>query len=93
MFNFDFIDTEKTKICITYFNDVADLHFQKFQVGSVYTLSGGTIKSTNKFYNKLNSDFEITLKEDSTLSLCDDDLLIPTLQYTFTPIPVIMNTH
>lgn len=79
MFIFDIIDTERNEVRITCFNDVADLHFDKVQVGSVYTLYGGTIKSTNKFYNKLNNDFEITLTEDSTLSLCEDDLLIPTL--------------
>ena len=79
MFCFDIIDTEKTEVQTTCFNDVADLHFEKVQVGSVYTLSSGTIKSTNKFYNKLNNDFEITLNKDSTLSLYDDDLLIPTL--------------
>ena len=90
---FDIIDTEKTKLWITCFNDVVDLHFDKVQVGSVYMLSGGTIKSANKFYNKLNSDFEITLTEDSTLSVCDDDLLILTLRYTFTPITEIMNMN
>lgn len=59
----------------------------------VYTSSSGTIKSANKFYNKLNSQIEITSIDDSKLNLCDGDLSISTHKFSFTPINEIVNKN
>lgn len=91
MFSFDMIDKKRTEVRVTCFNELADLHFQQIQLGSVYTLSHGTIKSANKFYNKLNSDIEITLNDDSRVNQCEDDRLIPKLLFSFTNIIDIMS--
>ena len=89
MFSFDMTDSERIEVCVTCFNSNADLHYQYIQLGNIYMLSRGTIKTSNKFYNKLNSDIEITLTDDSEQSLADDDLLIPNLQFSFTPFVAI----
>ena len=77
MFSFDMTDSERIEVCVTCFNSIVDLHYQCIHLANVYTLSRGTVKTANKFYNKLNNDIEITLTNDSELSLADDNLLIP----------------
>jgi hypothetical protein len=61
MFCFDVIDRDRTKTHVCYFNALANAYYEKVQVGSMYLLSGGTIKPANRLYNKLNSGLEVTL--------------------------------
>lgn len=61
VFSFDIIDSEHTKTRVTCFNEAIDIHYANINIGSIYSLFGGTIKSANKLYNKLNSGIEITL--------------------------------
>ncbi|XP_059075472.1 replication protein A 70 kDa DNA-binding subunit A-like [Cryptomeria japonica] len=90
VFSFDIIDCENTEIRITSFNEVADLHYMNIQLGAIYTILGGTVKPTNRLYNKLNSQLEIFLQDASKVSLSDDDLTIPKHQFSFKPLNEIM---
>ena len=77
VFSFDIIDCEKIEVHITCFNTIVDLQYVNIQQGSTYTIVGGTIKIANRLYNKLNSQLEICLEDNSRVSLLDDDLSIP----------------
>ena len=74
VFSFDIIDCDKTEVRISCLNKIVDLHYINIQVGSIYTIAGGTVKTENRLYNKLNSQLEICLEDNSRVSLLDDDL-------------------
>lgn len=61
VFSFDIIDNESIEIQIACFNDFAELHYDRIEVGGLYTISKGTVKEANTKYNKLNNHMEITL--------------------------------
>ncbi|KAL6178695.1 hypothetical protein ACLB2K_050213 [Fragaria x ananassa] len=86
VFNFDLIDSSG-EIRVTCFNPVAEEFFSLIEVGKVYRISKGTIKTAARKYNHLNNEFEIHLDATSTIQLCfEDDGSIPQQRFNFRPI-------
>ncbi|XP_057872685.1 replication protein A 70 kDa DNA-binding subunit C-like [Cryptomeria japonica] len=69
---------------------MADTHYGNTYIGAMYKISGGVVKTTNKFYNKLNSEIEITLVPKSIVTPCEDDPSIPKNHFSFMPINEIL---
>ncbi|XP_059067861.1 replication protein A 70 kDa DNA-binding subunit A-like [Cryptomeria japonica] len=91
VFNFDMIDAEGTKVRITCFGDIAEMHYHRVEPGAYYYLSKGSIKEANTKWNKLNSHLEITLDHNSTLKHCDPPVDGKGSAYRFTPINELTN--
>ena len=41
------------------------------------------MKAANKQYSKLNSEYELTFKDNGTMELCEDTADVPTMTYNF----------
>ncbi|XP_059076996.1 replication protein A 70 kDa DNA-binding subunit C-like [Cryptomeria japonica] len=65
------IDDEGTEIRITCFGDVAEMHYHRVKERTYYTVLKGCIIEVDTKWNKLNSDLEITLDNNSILKRCD----------------------
>ncbi|XP_059077210.1 replication protein A 70 kDa DNA-binding subunit A-like [Cryptomeria japonica] len=65
VFSFDIVDTEGCEIRVTCFDEIAQLHSNRVEVGSHYVISKGSIKEANTRYNKLNNHLEIILSDTS----------------------------
>ncbi|CAL7949670.1 unnamed protein product [Xylocopa violacea] len=89
LFSMDLVD-ESGEIRCTAFRDQCDKFFNMLEVGKVYYISRGALKTANKQFNNLKNDYEMTLTGDSEIIQCHDcgdD--IPTLQFDFVPISAI----
>ncbi|GLJ38682.1 hypothetical protein SUGI_0788430 [Cryptomeria japonica] len=86
VFSFDIVDCEGFEIRVTCFDEIAQLHSNRVDVGSHYIISKGSIKETNARYNKLNSHFEITLSVASILKRCSNEEQSDQQRPPFTPI-------
>ncbi|XP_057859849.2 replication protein A 70 kDa DNA-binding subunit C-like [Cryptomeria japonica] len=84
--SFDMIDVEGTKIRITCFGDIVEMHYHRVEVGAYYCLSKGTIREAKTKWNKLNSHIEITLDHNSILKHCDATVDGEVNASRFTPI-------
>ncbi|KAM5573696.1 replication protein A 70 kDa DNA-binding subunit E [Rosa sericea] len=86
VFNFDLIDSTG-EIRVTCFNPVAEEFYNLIEVGKVYLISKGTVKTAVRKFNHLNNEFEIQLDITSTIQLCfEDDGSIPQQRFNFRPI-------
>ncbi|GLJ26741.1 hypothetical protein SUGI_0521030 [Cryptomeria japonica] len=73
VFSFDIVDTEGCEIRVTCFEEIAQLHSSRVEVGSHYVISKGSIKEANTRYNKLNNHLEIILSDASILKCCTNE--------------------
>ncbi|XP_059075314.1 replication protein A 70 kDa DNA-binding subunit A-like [Cryptomeria japonica] len=86
VFSFDIVDTEGCEIRVTCFDEIAQLHSDRVEVGSHYVISKGSIKEANTRYNKLNNHLEIILSDASILKHCSHEE-VPNQQHSpFIPI-------
>ena len=86
LFSFDVTD-DSSEIRITGFNNECDKYWDLIQKDLVYYISKGSIKYANKQYSKCKSDYEILLTSDSTIELCDEEMVpLPSIQYNFVGI-------
>uniref|UniRef100_A0A915Q761 Replication protein A subunit n=1 Tax=Setaria digitata TaxID=48799 RepID=A0A915Q761_9BILA len=72
VFNFELTDEEGGCIRIAAFDDVAEKFYSIVQKGSMFYVSGGTIKQANKRFNTTGHDYEITIRNDSEVLPCLD---------------------
>ncbi|EJW86244.1 hypothetical protein WUBG_02846 [Wuchereria bancrofti] len=72
VFNFELTDEEGGCIRIAAFDDVAEEFYSIIQKGSMFYVSGGTVKQANKRFNTTGHDYEITIRSDSEVSPCLD---------------------
>ncbi|XP_059064419.1 replication protein A 70 kDa DNA-binding subunit A-like [Cryptomeria japonica] len=70
VFSFDIVDTKGCEVRVTCFDEIAELHSDRVEVGSHYVISKGSIKEANTRYNKLNSYLEIIMSGASILKCC-----------------------
>ncbi|XP_059068865.1 replication protein A 70 kDa DNA-binding subunit A-like [Cryptomeria japonica] len=86
VFSFDIVDYEGCEIRVTCFDEIAQLHSNRVDVGSHYIISKGSIKEANVRYNKLNSYLEIILSDASILKRCSNEEQSDQQRPLFTPI-------
>ncbi|KAH9291487.1 hypothetical protein KI387_043328, partial [Taxus chinensis] len=90
VFNFNVIDTLGDDMNITCFGKAATYYHAKIKVGTIYTISKGTLKYVKARYRDSSSPWEIILGMDSILQICTEPTtLIPATSFHFTPISAI----
>ena len=93
LFSVDLLDQSGGEIRATMFNQTAERLHEVFQKDRVFYISKGQIKLANKKFNKLNSEYEITLNDDVMVEPADDDQSIPKITFNFVAIADIANTE
>ena len=84
----DLID-ESGEIRATAFKAECDKFYDMIEIGKIYYISTGTLKSANRQYSQLNNEYEITLKETTEIFPCTDSseaAAIPTITFNFCKI-------
>jgi len=72
LFSMELLDSSGMDIRVTMFKEAVDKFYNYFQVGSVYTITGGKLKVANMKYNTCKSNFEMTLDQNSEVHKVDD---------------------
>ncbi|RWS16997.1 Replication protein A DNA-binding subunit-like protein [Dinothrombium tinctorium] len=91
VFSFDMQD-DSGEIRITAFKNECDRYYDLIEVGKVYTVTKGTIKTANRKFSQVNHDYEITLNSDSIVLPSDDnDRHCPKITFKFVKIKDIAN--
>ncbi|XP_066318455.1 replication protein A 70 kDa DNA-binding subunit C-like isoform X2 [Miscanthus floridulus] len=93
LFSFDLLDGEGGQIRAVCFKEAVDRFYDLIEVDKVYLISRGAVKPSQKRFNPLNNDLEITLDALlSSVEICSsDDFNIPKVQYSFRQISEIEN--
>ncbi|XP_064619964.1 replication protein A 70 kDa DNA-binding subunit-like [Lineus longissimus] len=90
LFSVNFVD-ESGEIRATGFNDAVDKFYELLEVGKIYYVSKGTLKTANKQYSSVNNDYEMTFNNETTIVPSDDDGSLPTVKFDFCPIQNLGN--
>ncbi|XP_074640731.1 replication protein A 70 kDa DNA-binding subunit-like [Tubulanus polymorphus] len=85
LFSMNFLD-ESGEIRATAFKEQVDKYHDMIEVGKVYFVSRGTLKTANKQYSTVNNDYEMTFNNDTQVTLCDETVDLPQIKYDFVPI-------
>ncbi|XP_065054177.1 replication protein A 70 kDa DNA-binding subunit-like [Rhopilema esculentum] len=85
LFNVDLLD-ETGEIKATGFNDAVDKFHPLLEVGKVYFISRGSLRTANKQYTSLKNDYEMYLNNDSVIEQCTEDVDLPQVQFNFVAI-------
>lgn len=85
LFSLDLLD-ESGEIRVTGFNESVDKFYEMIEAGKVYYITKGQVKTANKKFSNLKNDYEISMSNDTTIELCNEDVALPTLQYKFVKI-------
>ena len=91
LFSMDLID-ESGEIRATAFKAECDKFYDMIEIGKVYYITTGTLKSANRQYSTLNNEYEMTFKETTEVSLCTDSsesAAIPTVTFNFCKISAL----
>ena len=91
-FSFNVSD-ESGEIRITAFNKEVDSFFSRVEKGSVYHISKATLKTANKKFSTVKNEYEIILKNSSTVVFCDNITINPQLHFDFIPISELENRN
>ena len=86
LFSFDLLDAEGGEICATCFKDMATKLFGVIEVGQVYVVSNGQVKLANKKFSTLKGDYELTLNNETHVTVVQDDTSIKLMHYNFTKL-------
>ena len=86
LFSLELLDSSGMDIRATMFKEAVDKYYNFFQVGKVYTISGGKIKVANMRYNTCKSQYEMTLDMNSQIKLVDDEGEIQEQSFDFVKI-------
>eukprot|EP00794_Sanderia_malayensis_P014156 gene14156-15634_t len=92
LFNCDLLD-ESGEIRATAFQQACDSFYEKLEVGKVYYISKGSLRTANKQYSSLKNDYEMYLNTDSTVELCTDTNDLPQVQFNFVNIADLENVN
>ena len=91
LFSFEVTDS-KGEIRITAFNKEADKFFDMIQIGKVYYISKGQVKTANKKFNPNSSnEYEVTLTSDTVIQPSEESDEIPKMRYKFIEIKDLEN--
>ncbi|GLT98765.1 hypothetical protein SLE2022_162480 [Rubroshorea leprosula] len=94
VFSFDLLDSDGGEIRVTCYNAVVDCFYNVIEVGKVYLISKGSLKTAQKNFNHLKNEWEIFLEANSTVEHCrNEDSSIPRQQFSFRPISEIENVE
>ncbi|CAG2107340.1 unnamed protein product [Medioppia subpectinata] len=85
LFSFDVAD-DSADIRFTAFNKECDKYFDIIEKDMNYYFQRGSVKSANRKYSNLKSDYEITLNADSVVVLCNEAMAAPPVRFRFTAI-------
>ena len=82
---------ESASIRITFFNEGVDQFFNMISNGSVYYISGFSIKNANRRFSNVNNDYELSGDRETQVHLARDaaSAMLPTQRYNFVPIHVL----
>jgi hypothetical protein len=86
LFSFDLLDAEGGEIRATCFKDMATKLFGVIEVGQVYVVSNGQVKLANKKFSTLKGDYELTLNNETHVTVVQDDTSIKLMHYNFTKL-------
>uniref|UniRef100_A0A674C907 Replication protein A 70 kDa DNA-binding subunit n=1 Tax=Salmo trutta TaxID=8032 RepID=A0A674C907_SALTR len=76
LFSFEIVD-ESGEIKVTAFNKEVDKFFPLLETGKVYYISEGKVKETNKKYITSKNNYEIILRNVTSIVPCEDDQNLP----------------
>ncbi len=83
---------ETTSIKVTFFNEAVDQLFSMMTEGSVFILSGFTVKNADKRFNRTNCAYELTVDASTGQVIpTKDDNQIPAERFNFTTIVALPN--
>ncbi|KAG4093893.1 replication factor-a protein [Neocallimastix lanati (nom. inval.)] len=82
---------DSSEIKVTAFNEACDRFHEIIQEGQMYYISGGSIRLANKRFNSCNNEYEMTLDQNSNVTLCNDNSDEPKIHYSFIPLDQLMN--
>ncbi|KAG7343083.1 replication protein A OB domain containing protein [Nitzschia inconspicua] len=72
LFSIGLLDSSGMDIRATMFKEAVDKFYNYFEVGEVYTISGGRLKVASINFNTCRSGYELTLDQNSEIHLVDD---------------------
>lgn len=72
LFSFDLKD-DSGEIRVTAFNEECNRFFDLIEVGKVYTISRGTVKTANRKYSNVPNEYEMSLTRDSQVTEGNDN--------------------
>jgi replication factor A1 len=81
MFKTELLDEAGSEIGAAFFKDAVDKFDSLIVAGGVYVMSGGKVKVADPKFSR--HQYEITFDEKSTISACNDDKVISSVQYNF----------
>jgi len=87
LFSFTVMD-DSCDIRLTCFNEDATKYMDVISMDKVYYISNGSLKPANQQYNNTKHDYEMTVRRDTVIELCDDgeSCSVAKASYTFVPI-------
>jgi len=80
------LDASGTDIRITMFKEAVDKWHGYFEVGQVYTITGGRIKVANQKWNTCKSNYEMTIDVNTEIQKCEDSSDIQKQSFDFVKI-------
>jgi len=85
LFSFTIVDATAELKCVA-FSDCVEPFYSLIEIGSVYSISNGTVKMANKRYSNTNFDYELQLERTTVIKRTEDTPEIPTDVYNFVEI-------
>lgn len=80
------LDAGGTDIRITMFKEGVEKWHNYFEIGQVYTITGGRLKVANQKYNNCKSNYEMTIDVNTEIVKCEDSKEIQTMVFEFCKI-------
>ncbi|XP_077995287.1 replication protein A 70 kDa DNA-binding subunit-like isoform X2 [Glandiceps talaboti] len=92
LFSMDLID-DSAEIRATAFNDQCKKYHDMVEVGKVYFITRGNLKTANRQYTSIKNDYEMSFNNETQLMPCEDQDVddIPNVQFDFKPIDTLEN--
>ncbi|CAF3983752.1 unnamed protein product [Adineta steineri] len=92
VFSFDFLD-DTDEIRVTVFNNDCNRFYSTINTGTTYHIAKAIVKPVNRQYNKLSSNYEIYVTQDTIINYCSTDTLLhaPTIRYNFVQLCDVQN--
>merc|ERR1719210_1406423 len=86
VFHVNILDVHGGEIRASFFNDAADAHFDKLQVGKCCTFSRGSVKIANRQYNPCDHRYEVIFDKMAQIEEMEDDEQIETVKLSLTDL-------
>ena len=80
------LDAGGTDIRITMFKEAVEKWHRYFEIGQVYTITGGRLKVANQKYNNCKSNYEMTIDVNTEIAKCEDSKEIQKMVFEFCKI-------